>query len=74
VSELRDVYGEKVDFVIVPAAETKARAEEIERYQLTARKHGLVAFDAAGEPVVIIAGHTFGKPEIEMAVAQVARP
>lgn len=72
VGELRDVYGEKVDFVIVPAAETAKRGAEIERYNLAVRKHGLVAFDARGEAVLTIAGHTFAKPEIEMAVAQVA--
>lgn len=70
MGELRDVHGEKVDFVVVPAAETKRRGEEIERYHFAARKHGLVAFDAAGEPVLTIAGHDFGKPEIEMAVSQ----
>jgi hypothetical protein len=74
VSELREVQGEAVDFVIVPAAETAKRQAEIELYNLTARKHGLVAFDAGGEPVLTLAGHTFGKPEIEMAVAQVAKP
>jgi hypothetical protein len=74
VGELRSAYAEKVDFVIVSAAETARRSDEIERYNLAVRKHGLVAFDASGEPVLTIAGHTFGKPEIEMAVAQVARP
>jgi hypothetical protein len=74
VGELRSVYGEKVDFVIVDAAETAKRADEIARYNLAVRKHGLVAFDASGEAVLTIAGHTFGKPEIEMAVLQVAKP
>lgn len=74
MSELRDVYGEKVDFVIVPAEETKARGNEIERYNLSARKHGLVAFEASGAAVLTIAGHDFGKPEIEMAVAQITKP
>jgi len=74
VGELRNTYGEKVDFVIVPAAETAKRSDEIQRFNLAVRKHGLVAFDASGEPVLTIAGHTFGKPELEMAVAQVAKP
>lgn len=74
VGELRSVYGEKVDFVIVDAVETAKRADEIARYNLAVRKHGLVAFDASGEAVLTIAGHTFGRPEIEMAVAQVAKP
>lgn len=68
------MYGDKVDFVIVDAAETAKRADEIARYNLAVRKHGMVAFDASGEPVLTIAGHTFGKPEIEMAIAQVAKP
>ncbi len=74
VGELRTVYGDKVDFVIVDATETAKRADEIARYNLAVRKHGLVAFDASGEPVLTIAGHTFGRPEIEMAVMQVAKP
>lgn len=47
------------------------RTAEIERFQFGGRRHGLVAFDAAGQPVVIFAGHTFGRPEIEMALAQI---
>jgi len=74
VSELRNAYAEKVDFVIVPAAETARRQDEIQRFNLTARKHGLVALDASGEPVLTIAGHNFGRAELEMAVAQVAKP
>ncbi len=64
----------RVDFVIVPAEETAARGDELERYFLASRGHGLVAFDQAREPVVIIAGHRFGREEIEMAVAQVLEP
>ena len=74
VGELRNVYGEKVDFVIVDAADTAKRTDEIARYNLAVRKHGLVAFDASGEPVLTIAGHAFGRSEIEMAVMQVAKP
>lgn len=74
MSELREVHGETVDFVVVPPAETAQRGAEIERYLLSARKHGLVAFEKTGEPVFSIAGHTFGKPEIELALAQVTKP
>jgi hypothetical protein len=74
VSELRDEQGDAVEFVIVPASETARRQAEIEHYNLAVRKHGLVAFDASGEPVLTISGHNFGRPEIEMAVAQVAKP
>ena len=68
------MHGDKVDFVIVDATETAQRADEIARYNLAVRKHGLVVFDAAGEPVLTIAGHTFGRPELEMAMAQVVKP
>jgi len=71
VSELRATHGATVDFTIVEPADTAARQDELVRYQLTARKHGLVAFDGHGEPIVILGGHAFGKPEIEMALAQV---
>jgi hypothetical protein len=74
VGELRNVYGEKVDFVIVDAADTAKRADELARYNLAVRKHGLVVFDAAGEAVLTIAGHAFGRPELEMAIAQVVKP
>jgi hypothetical protein len=74
VSELREVHGDAVDFVIVPPEETAQRGAEIERYLLSARRHGLVAFEKTGEPVFAIAGHTFGKPEIELAIAQISKP
>jgi hypothetical protein len=41
VSELREVHGDAVDFVIVPPEETAQRGAEIERYLLSARRHGL---------------------------------
>ena len=64
-------YGDRIDFVVVSADETKRRTAEIERYMLASRRHGLVAFDAAGEVVLTIAGHQFGRPEIEMALGQI---
>ena len=73
VSELRTVHGDQVDFVIVPAEETARRGDEIERYVLSARRHGLVAFEKTGEPVFAIAGHDFGKAEIELALRQVTK-
>ena len=73
MSELRETHGETVDFVIVPPEETAQRGAEIERYLLSARRHGLVAFETTGAPVFAIAGHSFGKAEIEMAVAQVTK-
>lgn len=71
VSELRETHGSSVDFTIVEPADTAARADELARYNLTARKHGTVAFDAAGEPIVILGGHSYGKAELEMALAQI---
>ena len=73
VGELEQEYGDRVDFVIVGAEETRARAAELERYHIASRGHGLVAFDQAGEVVVTIAGHAYGKEEVRMAVKQVAR-
>jgi hypothetical protein len=74
VSELRAQHGEAVDFVIISPEETAQRGAEIERYLLSARRHGLVAFAKSGEPVFAIAGHDFGKAEIELALAQVNKP
>lgn len=74
VGELQNEYADRVSFVVVPGEETKARAEEIERYHLSARGHGLVAFDAAGEPVMTIAGHQFGRDEILVAIQQATLP
>lgn len=74
VSELRAEQGSAIDFVVVPAAETAQRQPEIERFQFGGRRHGLVAFDASGSPVVIFAGHNFGRAEIEMALKQIAGP
>lgn len=71
VSELRETNGATVDFTIVEPADTAARADELVRYNLTARKHGTVAFDAQGEPIVILGGHSYGKQELEMALAQI---
>jgi hypothetical protein len=71
VSELETEYGEQVDFVVIDAEETKKRGDELERYLLASRSHGLVAFDAAGEVAVTIAGHQFGRDEIVMAIGQI---
>ena len=72
MGELEREYGDRVDFVIIAAEETKQRGDELERYMLASRSHGLVAFDAAGEVVVTIAGHQFGREEIVMAIGQIA--
>ena len=66
-------YRDRVNFVVVGAEETKQRGDELELYMLSSRRHGLVAFDAAGEVVLTIAGHQFGRPEIEMAIGQIVQ-
>jgi hypothetical protein len=71
VGELEPEYQDRVDFTIVSAAETAQRQDEIEAFGFTALKHGLVAFDAAGVPVVKLPGHQFGKDEIRAAVEAV---
>ena len=71
MGELETEYGNQVDFVVIDAEETKQRGDELELYLLASRSHGLVAFDAAGEVVVTIAGHQFGREEIVMAIGQI---
>jgi hypothetical protein len=71
VRELQQEHGDRVDFVIVPAAETARRQDEIEEFGFTDLKHGLVAFDREGRARVKLAGHQFGKPEIEAAMWEV---
>jgi len=73
VGELAQEYGDRVEFEVVPAAETARRGDEIALYGFTDLKHGLVAFTAAGEPRVKLPGHQFGKPEIEAAIREVMR-
>ncbi len=72
VGELQPEYEGRVNLTVVSAEETKLRQQEIQRYNLDARSHGIVAFDSNGEPVASIAGHAFGEPEIRMLIAQVA--
>ena len=71
MSELEGEYGDRVDFVVVPPAETAQRSDEIEMFGFTDLKHGLVAFDVEGNAEVKIPGHQFGRDEIEKAVQEV---
>ncbi len=71
MSELETEYGDRVNFNVVPAEQTAQSADEIELYGFTALKHGLVGFNSAGEAVVKIPGHQFGKDRIEEAVQTV---
>ena len=70
VGELEKEYGDRVTFVVVDGSELPQRKDELKLYQLTSRGHGLVAFNSAGEVVMTIAGHQFGRAEIETAIAQ----
>ena len=74
VNELRNEYGDRVDFQIIDPEQTQESAHELKAYNLESRGHGLVAITARGEAVVTIAGHRFGREEVEMAVQQVISP
>ncbi len=71
MGELEEEYGDRVDFVLVPAAETAQRADEIEAFGFTEQKHGLVAFTADGVPLVKLPGHQYGKEEVQAATEAV---
>ena len=67
MQELEPEYEGRIDFVIVEPADTETRADELEEYELGS--HGLVVFDAEGEPTAHIPGHEFGREEIVIAIA-----
>jgi hypothetical protein len=68
VRELEPEYEGRVRFVLIPAAETAQRSDEIEAFGFTDKKHGLVVFASDGEARVKIPGHEFGKTEIVAAI------
>lgn len=70
MGELEKEYGDRVDFVLVPAEETAARFDEIEAFGFAQQRHGLVGFSPTGEPLVKLPGHDFGRPEIEAAIEE----
>lgn len=71
VRELQPEYAGRVDFVVIPAEETAQRPDEIEAFGFTEVKHGLVAFNDQGDPVVKLPGHNYGREEIVDAVETV---
>jgi len=71
VGELETEYGDRIDFLIVPAEQTAERQDEIEAFGFTALKHGLVIFDGDGEAEVKMPGHQFGEPEIRAGIETV---
>lgn len=68
MGELESEYGGRVDFTVVPPAETALATEELEAFGFAALRHGLVAFSSSGEAVVKIPGHEFGREEIVAAI------
>lgn len=64
-------YAGRVEFVLIPAAETARRSDEIEAYGFTDLKHGLVGFNSEREPIVKLPGHNYGKEQIVSAVESV---
>lgn len=68
VRELEGEYQGRIDFVVIDAAETARRQQEIEEFGFTDLRHGLVGFSSSGEPLVKLPGHEFGKPEIVAAI------
>lgn len=65
---LEDEYAGRVTFQLIPA-KADGFKEDVARYEL--ETHGLVGFDAAGEVVVTLPGHNFGREEIVAAVERV---
>ena len=71
MSELDDVYGDRIDFdVIVPTIAEDGELQYPETSPHVA-SHGLEAVDANGELIEAIEGHAFGKDEIEAVVRRV---
>lgn len=68
MGELQGEYSDRVEFQIVSAEDTAKRQDEIEEFGFTELKHGLVTFDASGEPAAKLPGHQFGKEEIRAAI------
>ena len=68
MGELEPEYEGRIQFVLIPAAETAKRQGEIEEFGFTDQKHGLVGFTSDGDPIVKIPGHNFGEAEIVAAI------
>lgn len=68
VGELREEYGDRAEFVVVGAEETKARQDEIELYGFSEALHGLVVLGPGDEALATLPGHSFGKEEIAAAL------
>ena len=71
VRELQTEYNGRLDFNIISGAETQRSYDKIAEYGFIELKHGLVIFSAAGEPIVTLPGHQYGKAEIAAGIEQV---
>lgn len=71
MSELEQEYGDRVRFVIIPAEETARSQAAIDEYGFTDLKHGLVIYDADGAVAFKLAGHRYGRAEIEAGLLPV---
>ena len=69
MSGLSEQYGDRVEFEIL-SAKTEEGQAAVKRYELDARRHGIVMLDAKGEVTGRISGHNFGKDEIEARVKE----
>jgi len=71
VGELESEYAGRLEFNIIPAEVTAQSQADIDAFGFTEALHGLVVFDAAGEPAVKMPGHQFGKEEIVVGIEAV---
>lgn len=73
MGELAEQYGDRIHFNVLQAEETAKRAEEIEAFGFTAKKHGLVGFAPDGSVVAKVPGHSLSREAIVEVVDQLLR-
>ena len=69
--ELEQDYEGQATFRIISPEETAASFDDIQAFGFADLRHGLVVFDAEGEPKVKLPGHMFGRAEIEKGLKEV---
>ena len=72
MGELSKQYEGRVEFTIA-SAKTPEGQEAVKKYELDARKHGLVVLDGKGNVAARIPGHNFGKEEIQAVVEELLK-
>ena len=72
MSALSKQYEGKVEFEVL-SAKTEEGMAAVKKYELDARKHGIVMLDAKGEVSGSISGHNFGKEQIEAEVKEMLK-